>query len=128
MSSLAFTVQGTPRPKARPRVTSHGTYTPKGTRDYENAVRIIAGIALGSATGWRTDGLFRVDVHFTFARETLADLDNLLKSVTDALQAAEVFDNDRQVVYAVASKERGAADSTRVKVERLGDKPGKVKR
>lgn len=122
---LSFSLPGKPRPKARARVTRNGVYTPKLTRDYENAVKFFASVALGAADGWRTDGLFKVTVHFTFVRDTGADLDNLLKSVTDALQAANVFDNDRQVVHATASKEQGAKDFTSVTVERLGDKPQK---
>jgi Holliday junction resolvase RusA-like endonuclease len=119
---LSFSVEGTPRPKARARVTRNGCYTPKLTRDYENAVKLFAGIALGAARGWRTDGLFKVSATFTFAHNTLADLDNLLKSVTDA-QAAEVFDNDRQVVETSALKHQGERDHTHVVVERLGDAP-----
>lgn len=34
-----FTVCGTPIGKARPRVTRHGTFTPKKTREYEKLVR-----------------------------------------------------------------------------------------
>lgn len=109
-------------------MTRNGCYTPKLTRDYENAVKLFAGIALGAATGWRTDGLFKVAVRFTFTTNTLADLDNLLKSVTDALQAAEVFDNDRQVIETSALKCQGNLDMTHVTVERIGDKPAKVRK
>ena len=35
-----FTIHAAPVGKARPRVTSHGTYTPKKTRDYEQLVRL----------------------------------------------------------------------------------------
>lgn len=125
MTSLSFSLEGTPRPKGRPRVTRNGCYTPKLTRDYERAVQLYAGIALGAARGWRADGLFKVTVTFTFKANTLADLDNLLKSVTDALQAAEVFDNDRQVVETCALKQQGERDHTYVVVERLGDAPKK---
>lgn len=37
--SVRFFVDGRPVPKGRPRVTRHGTYTPKSTREYEAAIR-----------------------------------------------------------------------------------------
>lgn len=36
---VSFAVDGRPVPKGRPRVTRHGTYTPKSTQIFENAVR-----------------------------------------------------------------------------------------
>ena len=124
---LSFSLPGVPRPKARPRVTQYGTYTPKLTKEYENAVQLFAGIALGAAPGWRSDGEFRVECEFSFAKATLSDVDNLQKAVHDALEAAGVYDNDRQVVQTSAFKERGE-DRTRVTVTRLGDAPARRKR
>lgn len=40
MKECIFTVPGVPIGKGRPRVTSHGTYTPQKTRDYEQKVRL----------------------------------------------------------------------------------------
>ena len=37
--AFKFTVNSAPEGKARPRVTAHGTYTPRGTRQYEDLVR-----------------------------------------------------------------------------------------
>ena len=37
--SCEFTVPGIPVGKGRPRVTMHGTYTPKKTKEYEQRVR-----------------------------------------------------------------------------------------
>lgn len=37
--SVRFFVDGRPVPKGRARVTRHGTYTPKSTREYEAAIR-----------------------------------------------------------------------------------------
>lgn len=36
---IMFTVHGKPQGKGRPRVTSHGTYTPEKTKQYEELVR-----------------------------------------------------------------------------------------
>ena len=38
MKTIDFTVPGKPTGKERPRVTSHGTYTPTRTRSYEKLV------------------------------------------------------------------------------------------
>lgn len=44
--TIEFTVPGRPVPMARPRVTAHGTYTPKRCRDYKTAVAIAAKAAM----------------------------------------------------------------------------------
>lgn len=100
--SASFTVDGVPQGKARPRVTSHGTYTPANTKDYEKAVQLsymaqcqgamFPDVSLmvvidayypipKSATKkkhWRMqDGLIRPKVK--------PDLDNVAKAVCDAL-------------------------------------------
>lgn len=36
--TISFTAFGTPVPKARPRVTKYGAYTPKSTKDYEKSI------------------------------------------------------------------------------------------
>ena len=36
----AFCIYGKPEGKARPRVTIHGTYTPKKTKQYEQTVQV----------------------------------------------------------------------------------------
>ena len=41
--SVRFFVDGRPVPKGRPRVTRHGTYTPKSTREYEAAMPVLRG-------------------------------------------------------------------------------------
>ena len=44
--TIKFTVPGRPVPMARPRVTAHGTYTPKRCRDYKAAVALAAKAAM----------------------------------------------------------------------------------
>lgn len=52
MAEIKFTVPGVPVGKGRPRVTSHGTYTPQKTRAYEEKVRLCwetqSGVSLPS--------------------------------------------------------------------------------
>lgn len=94
MVSFSLTVLGSPVPKGRPRVVKGHAYTPKRTRDYEKLVRDYA------ALEWHLqepmDGRLAVTLRYYMASARRADLDNLCKSVLDALQGV-VFANDDQV-------------------------------
>lgn len=109
MKIYQFTVPGVPVPKGRPRVTRFGTYTPPKTREYENRVRRF----------WQAEGLpmipaetpIRVIVHAWMPlpmsmslkkRIALdgkihlghrADVDNIAKSVCDALNGVAYKDD-----------------------------------
>lgn len=81
-------------PKGRPRfnTTTGKPYTPKPTRDYEIRVAMMAmagGVRFGK-------GQVRVDLSI-FSKKDKADTDNILKSVLDSLQMAQVVENDSQV-------------------------------
>jgi len=92
VQSVTFRVPGQPVPKARPRVTERGTFTPQRTRDWEEAVG-WAFKGMGAAT---FDG--PVSVMMTFLRKgrRKVDLDNLVKSVLDGLNGV-AFHDDQQV-------------------------------
>ena len=98
---IEFTVPGVPRPKARPRVTGHGTYTPKRTKEYQGRVRarFLAEVLLLPAP-W--DGPVMLGVHAYGARWN-ADLDNIVKAVADALNGV-AYKDDRQIQETVAAK------------------------
>ncbi len=102
---VRFVVSGDPVPKARPRVTRHGTYTPQRTRDYEEA----AGWAYREAGGSLFEG--DVGLRMTFWRHTRqrVDLDNLIKGIADGLNGI-AWSDDSQIVYLEASKNYGSAD------------------
>jgi len=87
-----FTVRGQPVPKARPRVTRHGVYTPKKTADWE----ALVGWRYKEAGGELLNGTVALAV--TFYRETRvkADLDNLVKAVGDSLNGI-AYGDDNQV-------------------------------
>jgi Holliday junction resolvase RusA-like endonuclease len=122
--SVQFFVPGIPVPKARPRATQKGKiYTPDVNANFENNVRsrfadkypdfIPADKALEL---WVT---FRFPIPASAKRKRMPDkirpkdsmpqkpdLDNLVKSVLDALNAV-AFVDDKQVVGIFASKQYG---------------------
>ena len=97
----SFSVPGRPVPKARPRVTRWGTYTPSQTRDYEKRVldawkeqqlpmlpaetpiriSVKAWIPLPMSMSQRR----RLALNGTPHTGHRADVDNIVKSVCDAL-------------------------------------------
>ena len=113
-----FRVLGPPQGKARPRVTRHGTYTPKRTRDYERAIRqawqdagaVSFGTAPVSVTLYAEfeppkslSKKKRLDLIDRGAPTKKPDADNILKAVCDALNGLAYAD-DAQVVHAVIAK------------------------
>lgn len=85
---------GNPRPKSRPRVTSHGVYSVKAQVAHENAVAWMLRAALGHE---RFEGPVVVAVRFYRANRHGVDTDNLLKLVLDAGNHV-AWEDDRQVV------------------------------
>ena len=97
---VSFTVDGRPVPKGRPRVTQHGTYTPKSTQIFESAVR-AAWLERGEKPFEDGEALdVMVYAYFPIPsgtakskRERLhltpylkrGDIDNIIKAVLDAL-------------------------------------------
>lgn len=92
-----FTVIGPPRGKERPRVTRYGTFTPKRTKQYEHAVKLVARMLLPH--DWPMDRSYRLHVAFTGR----SDVDNVLKAVADALQGV-CYINDRQVAKSMVER------------------------
>lgn len=99
---VSVIVPGQPYSKARPRVTSKGTYTPAKQKANAEELAWAFKIAMGGPP-LRTS----VGVHVVFYRRGLqrADLDNLIKQVLDAANKV-CFEDDSQVVAIVARLER----------------------
>lgn len=110
--SVAFNYYGDPVPKARPRVTSRGIYTPKTTQDFEAAVKKEAVAAAAHLNG-PTDQPVRMRLRlylrraksWTIRKQKLLmgrahsqrpDLDNLVKSVVDACEGV-IYVDDKQI-------------------------------
>lgn len=97
---VRFYIDGRPVPKGRPRVTQHGTYTPKSTQVFESAVRAAwlkereKPFEDGEALDVMVTACFPVPAGTPKSkREKLhltpylkrGDIDNIIKSVLDAL-------------------------------------------
>ena len=129
MNAISFTVPGRPVPKGRPRVTRYGTYNPKATQLYEKAVRDAWKAQSGKSFPGGVPLAVYVGVHFEIPRslskkQRLAlegqphtkqrgDLDNVVKSVLDALNGA-AFPDDAAVCTVFAYKDFRAVPSTKV--------------
>ena len=129
--TIEFTVPGKPVPMARPRVTMHGTYTPKRCRDYKTAVAIAAKAAMRGKEPF--EGAVHIILQFEFAipkswpkskrlhgglvgHTSRPDWDNLAKSVTDACVGI-VYKDDSQIIGASVEKHYGENEGVRVVVE-----------
>ncbi|MBB3175594.1 Holliday junction resolvase RusA-like endonuclease [Endobacter medicaginis] len=121
---LEFVVVTRPIPKARPRLSRHGAYTPQRTLDYESLIQLAAQAAMASSQLPLFDEPVRVVLTLTFAGRdgTMptapgdGDADNLAKSVLDAMNGT-VFADDRLVVSLTVNKTCGTTDGVRVRVE-----------
>ena len=85
-----FFVPGVPRPKARPRVVAGHAYTPRGTREWEQLVRM-------HYHGPLYEGDVAVRMTFLMPTRRRVDLDNLAKACADALNK-KAYHDDGQIV------------------------------
>lgn len=89
---VSVTYEGKVFPLARPRFAGGHAYQPLGNqqdlRDYLYNVRPDKPF----------DCDLWIDCYFYYSDKRLADCDNLLKAVGDALQAAQWITNDRKIV------------------------------
>lgn len=111
-----------PVPKGRPRMTKAGTtYTPKRTREFEQAISTLVKDASALL------GALILDVTFILKRPKSApksqlgryfragsrgDLDNYIKALMDGLQRGGVIPNDAAVVRVSACKAYAAPDES----------------
>ena len=91
--SYEFSVPGLPVPKARPRFTGTICYTPARTKAHERLVWVCA----CKAGVRRIDGPVAMTLTFWLSRPDSCDLDNMAKTVLDALNGTAYAD-DRQVI------------------------------
>lgn len=96
MRTYSWAVEAEPYPAQRPRVTRHGTYTPKPTIDAE---RLVAWSFRQAYPGHiKADPHHEWDLHVNFYRGTRYryDLDNLAKTIMDGLNGV-LWTDDFQV-------------------------------
>lgn len=82
---LEFTIPGPPKSKARPRVTSRGTFMPTDYREWKKHVATCAMGAPGAREWDAHAQAFRVSVDFYMPTRRGLDVDNLVGGVLDGL-------------------------------------------
>lgn len=116
---IRFEVPGEPVAKARPRITRYGAYTPEKTKNYETLVKELFAIKHGQTLlegelGIKLKLFFKIPKSTSKKRKKLMedkelrpikrpDLDNCLKSITDALNGL-AYKDDSQIVSATIEK------------------------
>ena len=115
---LRFVVPGNPIPWERARTRRGRYYTPKRTKGYQAAVQVSALMAQARP---KAEVPIRLTVAFYRQDRQPCDLDNLAKTVQDALNGI-AYRDDRQIVVLSASKVVDAArPRAEVVVEYLAD-------
>lgn len=102
-------IPGTPVPKQRPRLVSGRVFTPSKTHAAEELIAWkarAAGVRISTS-----DVSVTVGFHFTGKRR--GDIDNLVKTVLDALNGVAYVD-DRQVLHLQAAVVLGASEAKTV--------------
>lgn len=109
MSSLKFTVEIEPVAKQRARVTRFGTYTPKETVKYENALRDLSR-AFAPPSPYNVPIVVRMRFFVSRPKKTKfwvpavrPDLDNYVKAVKDALNGV-IWTDDGRITRIEAEK------------------------
>lgn len=132
---VTFDVMGEPVPKGRPRVTMRGgmarAYTPKKTEDYEKLVQMAY---FQQCRGVKFESPIEIEMTFEFcvpksttktvktkmlSGEVLhikrPDVDNLIKSVADALNGI-AYNDDAQIVSIIARKRYAQDAKARIRI------------
>ncbi|MBR5795603.1 MAG: RusA family crossover junction endodeoxyribonuclease [Erysipelotrichaceae bacterium] len=135
---MRFTVYGNPVAKGRPKFRKQGsfvkTYTPEKTLNYENLVKISFDMCEEKA---KLEGQLKVTmmVYCTIPKSTSKkkkelmltgkirptkkpDLDNITKSILDALNG-RAFDDDKQVVSLTINKYYSAIPRVEVEISEV---------
>jgi len=129
-NAIKFTVYGLPKPKARARTVKlrNGktvSYTPKKTEDWEDSIRLQA-LEHRQEPLWDEALIFEATFILPKPKsvpkkrifpETKPDLDNLCKSVTDALEGL-IYTNDSRIVDKVLRKRYGDAPGVEVRISK----------
>jgi len=114
--SYSFVVEGNPIPKQRHRTRKGIPYTPARTRRWEAHVA-------GCYQGPKFDGPVRVEMAFYRETRRRCDLDNLSKSVWDALNGV-AYDDDAQIIescqYRALDRERPRVEVTITEIVKGG--------
>ncbi len=109
--SVAFTIEGEPRSKQRPRVARGRAYTPKETVEAE----AIVAEAYWAASEHLFEERVVVSIDFFNGNRRRRDIDNMVKLILDALNGV-AFVDDVQVVGLEAHKFQTVKERARTEV------------
>lgn len=94
---FTFIVPGPPKPWQRAAVSRWGAhYTELETKQFQFAVKVMAAHAVAQRADWPMDARYDVTISAFFADRRGRDLDNVAKSVCDAMNKT-AYGDDRQV-------------------------------
>lgn len=128
---IKFFIPGIPVPKGRPRFSTFGgrmtTYTPKNTRVWEEYVKWQA---IPHRPDKPLEGPLIIKMIFEMPRPKSLlqkiffhikkpDIDNLQKSMIDALEKAAIFKNDSQFVFKISTKRYAEVTGVYVIIEEM---------
>lgn len=136
MKECIFTVPGMPIGKGRPRVTSHGTYTPKRTRDYESLVQLCWKTQSGVVMPSGAPLMARVLAYFPIPKSTSKrkreamegafkisrpDCDNIAKAILDSLNGLAYHDDSAVQLGSVWKLYTNGAPRVEVRIWEAGN-------
>ena len=133
----SFIIFGQPVAKGRPRVTKWGTYTPEKTVNYENLVKMSYIETHKDKKLLENDLEVIINFYFSIPKSTSKkkkelmlngeimhnkrpDIDNCIKSITDALNEI-AYKDDNQIVKIQASKFYSDEPRTVVFIKEIGE-------
>ena len=135
MTGFRMVIEGVPVPKGRPRFGRGHVYTPLKTKNAEALISTVGKKMMAGKKPFtgpvKVDATFMVDVPKSWPKKRqgmaindillptsarVGDVDNLLKTVTDAINGV-VYEDDRQIITATATKLYTAKGSARTIIE-----------
>lgn len=128
-----LTIDGVPVAKGRPRLGRYGTYTPKKTQEYEEYVKMCwvakYGAIQPAEQPLEVNIVFYMPIPKGYSKKQKAeilsgrlkhtkkpDIDNLIKSVLDALNGLAYAD-DSQIIKVTAVKRYAETGSTELTIK-----------
>ena len=130
-----LTIDGVPVAKGRPRLGRYGTYTPKKTQEYEEYVKMCwlakYGSIKPSEQSLEVDIVFYLPIPKSVNKKKRAemldgkikhtkkpDIDNLIKSVLDALNGI-AYSDDSKIIKVAAEKQYSEKSRTEIQISEV---------
>lgn len=130
-----LTIDGVPVAKGRPRLGRYGTYTPKKTQEYEEYVKMCWFAKYGgvqpSEQSLEVNIVFYLPIPKSVNKKQRAemldgkikhtkkpDIDNLIKSVLDALNGI-AYSDDSKIIKVAAEKQYSEKPRTEIQISEV---------